>query len=94
MFLLLLDFNALESLEESCSQSINSLAVGWLWWRAEQTSMRIHTYATEMYILADRSPQEHRDTMGLEMRAEYQEHPLHTPGLDVGALAGPGNSET
>lgn len=56
--------------------------------------MRIHTYATEMYILADRSPQEHREAMGLEMRAEYQEHPLHTPGLDVGALAGPGNSET
>lgn len=55
---------------------------------------RIHTYATEMYILADRSRQEHGEAMGLEMRAEYQEHPRHTPGLDVGALAGPGNSET
>ena len=54
---------------------------------------RIHAYATEMYILGDRSPQEHREAMGLEMWAEYQEPPLHTPGLGVGALAGPGNSE-
>ena len=55
---------------------------------------RRHTYATEACTLADRRLQEHRGATGLEVWAEDQQHPLHTPGLDVGALAGRGSSET